>query len=94
MITIHSSGYVISDRSTHSFFIELNEAGEYVDSYDGDATYVVWNLEDMSDPKVHAQASYLPTLIRWLDMKKDNPVRKSKAKATLDYLRDIKRDKS
>lgn len=51
----HSSGLVITERAEH------------LPEYDGDARYVVWNLSE-AEPKASFTASYLPTLIRYLDI--------------------------
>jgi hypothetical protein len=68
MIAVHKSGLVVTDRSDH--FKKMNHrTGELEDIYDGDAMYVVWNLDSQYDPKVSQVASYLPTLHRWLDTK-------------------------
>lgn len=51
----HSSGLVITERAEH------------LPEYDGDARYVVWNLSE-AEPKASFTASYLPTLIKYLDI--------------------------
>jgi hypothetical protein len=80
MIAVHKSGLVVTDRDDH--FKKMNHrTGELEDIYDGDAMYVVWNLDSQYDPKVSQVASYLPTLHKWLDLKYTRPneyrVRKS-----------------
>jgi hypothetical protein len=54
MALVHSSGLVIT------------EYGEHYPEYDGDSKYVVWNLSE-AEPKASFTASYLPTLIKYLD---------------------------
>lgn len=57
MKMVHTSGYVVTDRADHFA------------KYDGDASYVVWNAQDRKEPKELVTASYLPTLLKWLDIK-------------------------
>jgi len=64
-VAIHKTGYVITERKHH--FKRTDYKGNVSDFYDGDARYVVWNVENVNKPKVFVVASYLPTLIKWLD---------------------------
>ena len=76
MLVIHKSGLVITDREQH--FKVLNNKTNEFEPYDGDARFVVWNADDYERPKEVQGASYLPTLIKWLDMKyQPNPTRVS-----------------
>lgn len=50
----------------HSSGLVITEYGEHYPEYDGDSKYVVWNLSEEA-PKVSFTASYLPTLIRYLN---------------------------
>ena len=80
MIAVHKSGLVVTDRDDH--FQKVNpRTGELEDIYDGDAKYVVWNVDSNYMPKVSQMASYLPTLHAWLDMKypRDNEYRVRKS---------------
>jgi len=49
---------------THKSGLVITKRGEHPKKYDGDATYVVWKGQ-----KVLVTASYLPTLIKWMDEK-------------------------
>jgi hypothetical protein len=51
----------------HSSGLVITEYGEHLPEYDGDSRYVVWNLSE-AEPKVSFTASYLPTLIKYLDI--------------------------
>lgn len=52
----HKSGLLITDRADH------------FKSYDGDARYVVWTSKNGLNHKPLLWASYLPTLVKYLDI--------------------------
>jgi hypothetical protein len=51
----------------HRSGLVITEYGEHYPEYDGDSRYAVWNLSE-DEPKVSFTASYLPTLIKYLDI--------------------------
>jgi hypothetical protein len=85
-IAIHKTGYVITERKHH--FKRTNYKGEVTDLYDGDARYVVWNVESAEKPKVFVVASYLPTLIKWLDNQYDKGSIRYRNSINHTYLND------
>lgn len=61
----------------HKSGLIITKRGEHPKKYDGDAMYVVWR-----GTKEIVTASYLPTLISWLD-KRYRPNQFSKSKARI-----------
>lgn len=101
MRVVHNSGYVITNRAGHFMEIAKNEHGKpIIDKKTGelkripcddDATYIVWNVWDKDSPKIFVTASYLPTLIKWLDHRKPNETLVNKALDNVKIINQIEK---